>query len=194
MVWEDWRNDIGDINAQIPGERRQPAGRELPGERTAGLAAYWSAIGGDAHGNFVIAWGSGIQGWDIWAQRYDSAGLPRAQTSRPTTTRIHSATSGRRRSGVDPGGSFLVAWDDWRGDTLNSQVFAQRYDAAGQAQGANFRVNDSIPGRAAYSSSIAYDGSGNCLVVWADNRTGQARIYGRSFDPAGSRLGGNFPD
>jgi hypothetical protein len=192
VVWEDWRNDIGDIYAQILAGDGSPRGPNFRVNEPPDWQQYWSAVGSDAHGNFVIAWGSGIQGWDIWAQRYDSAGVPQGANFKTNDDPNQYRNQWSPSVGVAPGGSFLVAWDDWRGDTLNSQIFAQRYDAAGQAQGANFRVNDSIPNRAAYSSSIACDAAGNYFVVWADNRTGQAGIYGQGFDAAGNRLGANF--
>jgi hypothetical protein len=100
------------------------------------------AVAADAEGDFVIAWQSGPPGgFDIYARRYNAAGLARGDPFRVNTFSANSQI--RPAVAMDADGDFVVAWDSNLQDGSSYGVYAQRYDAAGQAQGAEFRVNTS---------------------------------------------------
>jgi hypothetical protein len=58
----------------------------------------------------------------------------------------------------------------WYWDT-NGGIFAQRYNSAGVAQGANFLVNSYTTGTQS-NPSIATDNNGNFIISWQGPGTG----------------------
>src|SRR5205085_11902955 len=100
------------------------------------------AVAADAAGDFVIAWISGGQdggGYGIYAQRYSAAGAPLGGE-----VRVNTYTTGNQQSpavGMDAAGDFVVTWSSNLQDGSSFGVYAQRYNAAGVAQGGEFRAN-----------------------------------------------------
>jgi hypothetical protein len=89
-------------------------------------------------------------------------------------------------------GGFIVVWGGYtNGSDYN--VFGRLYNSAGSSVGSEFRVND-------YTSnwqnepSVAMDGSGNFVVVWASPQDGSGLgILGRRYSSSGMALTGEFP-
>ncbi|MBX9580434.1 MAG: hypothetical protein K2X87_09010 [Gemmataceae bacterium] len=136
---------------------------------------WFPSVAADATGNFVVVWSSypGQDGSDegIYAQRYSAAGVPQG-----SEFRVNTYTTGRQYSptvAMDADGDFVVAWSSSPGsagssygqDGSSSGVYAQRYSAAGAAQGAEFRVNTYTTG-GQMSPSVAVDTGGNFVVAW----------------------------
>ncbi|MCX7785528.1 MAG: T9SS type A sorting domain-containing protein [candidate division WOR-3 bacterium] len=78
VVWDDWRNDWGDIYGQIFDTNANPVGTNFRINTDGyGNTQYQPAIAQDSLGNFVVAWMDGRNGhWDIYAQRFNSQGTP----------------------------------------------------------------------------------------------------------------------
>ncbi|MCR4438808.1 MAG: T9SS type A sorting domain-containing protein [candidate division KSB1 bacterium] len=91
---------------------------------------------------------------------------------------------------VDANGNFVVVWQDERNG--NDDVYTQRYNSSGATQGANFRVNDEGGSSEQRYPAIAADGSGHVVVVWMDERNGDADIYAQLFDSQGQKIGANY--
>ncbi|MCG8457395.1 MAG: hypothetical protein MI919_14050 [Holophagales bacterium] len=94
---------------------------------------------------------------------------------------------------VAPDGTFMVVWESYGQDGSGNGVFAQRFDAAGSALGAEIPVSVSTAG-GQEDADITRLGDGSFLVVWDDDFTeGDARgIFGRRLDAAGSPVGGEL--
>jgi hypothetical protein len=96
---------------------------------------------------------------------------------------------------VGPTGDFMIAWTSFAQDGAGGGVFAQRYDALGNPQGAEFRVNTTTQAMQ-YGSDMAVDALGNYIVVWISAAPGQdgsvSGIVGRVYSPAGVPLTGEF--
>ena len=88
---------------------------------------------------------------------------------------------------MDATGNFVVSWQD--NHTGNYAIYVQRYDAAGNLQGTSFKVNES---GYAEASAVAMDATGNFVVCWQDDRTGDYDIWAESYDAAGNPRGINF--
>jgi hypothetical protein len=88
---------------------------------------------------------------------------------------------------------FVVAWTDDEIDNGGPGVFARRFDPAGIPLGGDFQVNTTATGTQ-YSPSVASDGAGNFVVVWASQLTdpGDVDVYARRFDSSGAPLGADF--
>jgi hypothetical protein len=152
------------------------------------------SVASDASGNFVVVWESNAQDdsrtLGIFGQRYDSGGAPLGQEFRVNSY----MTGSQRRASVasDPGGNFVVVWQG-PGQGDSNGIFGQRYDSAGGAQGAEFRVNSYTQGDQEYAS-VASDASGNFVVVWkSDDQDGSGYgIFGQRYDSAGEAQGAEF--
>jgi hypothetical protein len=196
VVWESYGQDSsnsGGIFAQRYDAAGAPAGGEfrVNSYTTGGQQNVDVAM--DATGNFVVVWfslhddGSG----GIFGQRFDAAGA--AQGSE---FRVNSYTTGQQYGpsvGMDADGDFVVAWNANRGGADSYGVFAQRYNALGQAQGGEFAVNNLTVGLQGLSS-LAMDPGGRFVVTWTDVlRDGDGYgVFARTFDASGTPQGGDF--
>jgi hypothetical protein len=151
-----------------------------------------ASITSDGSGNFVVVWASSDgSSSGIFARRFDAHGAPRG-----AEFRVNSSTSGEQASASvasDPAGDFVVVWESEHLDG-NEDVFGQRYDAAGNPLGGEFRVNSFTQGFQ-YNPAVARDPSGDFVVAWGSTPGGYgapSSIYGRRFAGAGHRLGEEF--
>jgi hypothetical protein len=149
-------------------------------------------VASDAAGDSVVVWESDGQDGDglgIFAQRFNSAGVPQGNEFQVNTT-----TAGTQESpavAMDASGNFVVAWDG-NGPGDSQGIFAQRYSSTGVAQGGEFRVN-STAADLQLAPAVAADALGNFVVTWEtfDSTTGW-NINGRRFFADGTPVG-EFP-
>src|SRR5438552_1465007 len=139
-----------------------PAGPEFRVNTTTANDELGASIAFDADGDFVIAWENRYQDgrdWGIFAQRYNAAGVAQGGEFLVNTT-----TAGDQRNSAvasDAHGDFVVAWASYDQDGSGYGVYARHYDAAGVAQGDEFRVNTVTDGDCVVAwSSLYQDGSG----------------------------------
>ena len=99
----------------------------------------------------------------------------------------------RRAVAADPSGNFIVTWSSKNQDGSGWGVYAQRYNAAGAAQGGAFRVNTSVANDQV-DASIAVDDAGNFVIVWAskDQDGNNWGIYAQRYDAGGAAQGTEF--
>ena len=149
-------------------------------------------LGVDAAGNFAVSWYEFRDGdADAWFQRLDSAGSKIGVNGRLNTD-ITMGWQGDPSSAMGPDGRFLFCWEDRR-DIGNSDLFVQRFDAAGARLGDNFRVSDSAaPGDQSMSGAWIAPG-GVALLAWDDRRFGiTGDIFAQFLNPDGSPMDTNF--
>jgi hypothetical protein len=151
------------------------------------------AIASDSDGDFVVAWDSFVQdgsGRGIYAQRYNAAGVALGGEFRANTF-----TAGDQRFpavAMDADGDFVIAWDSAGQDGSLTGIYAQRYNAAGVAQGGEFRVNAFTTGEQLLPQ-VSMDASGNFAIAWQGNGSGDTYgVYARRYDAAGRAQGDQF--
>jgi hypothetical protein len=181
IVWKDNRNDNFDIYCQ----RYDSSGTALGSNFKVNDAEWgnYPAVAMDDSGNFVITW-YGSQ--DIYAQRYSSSGTPLGSNFmvNDVTTDLQFLPD----IAMDEVGNFVITWEDDRNEQqYSTDIYAQRYDSAGNPLGANFRVNSDSPGGDQLSPAIAMDGSGNFVITWWD-----FHIFAQRYDSSGTPLDSNF--
>src|SRR4029077_21252972 len=125
-------------------------------------------VGVGSSGKFVIAWTSFQQDGSmdgVFAQRYDSAGLPlggefQVNTNTPGYQLYPSV-------GIDSSENFLVVWQSLSTSGDNLGVRGQRYDSTGTPTGSEFQINTYTN----YSTypMVAMNDSGNFVVAWSAN-------------------------
>ena len=152
-------------------------------------------VASDSAGNYVVTWTGDTTGagTDIYAQRFDASGT--AIGSAWVVNTFATGTQEAQDIAMNASGAFVIVWESLGQDGSGDGVYAQRYDAAGVAQGSEFRVNvftnfnQDLP-------SVAIDSAGNFVVAWqsgtlddtGDQDGGYAGVYARRFDSAGVAL------
>lgn len=166
-----------DIYAQRYNAAGVPQGAEFQVSFNPTPHQQGSTVAMDADGDFVIAWtgGSNISGfYNIYAQRYDAAGVPQG-----TEFKVNTYPNNRQffaSVAMDADGDFVVTWTSDGQDGNSYGIYAQRYNAAGVPQGAEFRVN-TYTTNVQHISTAAMDADGDFVIAW------------RSFGQDGSGLG-----
>jgi hypothetical protein len=92
--------------------------------------------------------------------------------------------------GRDGSGNFVITWGDER--SIDSDIYAQRYNSNGDVMGSNFKVNDDVGSIHQKYPAIAVDVNGNFVITWQDERNGITDIYAQRYNSNGSALGSNF--
>jgi hypothetical protein len=173
-----------------------PVGPELHVNAfTSGFQAD-AAVAVDADGDAVVTWysyGQDGDGRGIYARLYDASGAPVGDEFLVNTHT--SAYQTNPAVATDADGDFVIVWQSQGQDGSGYGVYAQRFNAAGVAQGAEFRVNQSTTGDQ-QAPAVAMDGDGDFVVVWEDGTTPTdtttTNIFARRFDAAGAALGNEF--
>lgn len=145
----------------------------------------------DAAGDFVIAWISGNQdgsGWGVYAQRYGSTG-----TTMGTEFRVNTHTNDNQdfpSAAMDATGNFVITWTSINQDGDEGGIYAQRFSAAGVAQGSEFRVNSYTTG-IQNIPDIAMDSAGAFVVTWqSEGEDGSDYgVYAQRYNSSGSAQG-----
>jgi hypothetical protein len=197
VTWNSDGQDGG--NGGIYSQRFDADGTALGGEFRVNTYTttdqFLPSVGMDAGGNFVVAWTSLDQdgsGYGVYAQRYDAAGVALGGEFR-----VNTYTTGNQylpSVAIDAAGNFVIAWTG-RGDVVPIEgIHAKRYNAAGVAQGTDFRVN-TYTSSAQYAPSVAIDAAGNFVVVWQSwqQDNDDWGIFGQRYNAAGVAYGDEFP-
>jgi hypothetical protein len=190
VVWDDWRNDWGDIYLQ----RFDSMGNRLGTNQRVnndqiGNTQYHPSIGYDHHNNFVITWMDGRHGdWDIYAQRFNHQAQPIGTNF--LVNDYHNSFQNYPEIAVQPDANFIIVWEDQRYG--NTDIFCQRFDSSGNRLGLNFKVNDDATAINQSSPNITLHQSGNFLVVWTDSRQMNPDIFAQFYDQSGTPTGSNF--
>ncbi len=193
VVWEDGRNGNYDIYCQLYNHTGTPQGTNFRINNDAGTTRQESpSVAMDVNGNFVIVWEDYRNGnSDIYCQRYNAARIAEGLNFKINNDTV-TAWQGSPSVSVDGNGNFVVAWEDYRSE--NRDIYCQRYNAFGSAQGTNFKVNDDVGTQDQWCPSISVDGNGNFVIVWHDERNGYNNIdiYCQRYNSSGTSQGVNF--
>ncbi|KKJ76823.1 hypothetical protein WH95_10995, partial [Kiloniella litopenaei] len=195
VAWGDFRSENGfDVFTQV----FDSAGNAIGPERRANTFLSKNqkevSIAGLADGGYVVTWSSQDQdGSDdgIYAQRFDSAGVPVANEFR-----INVGTQSFQLMpnviGLNDG-TFVVAWNSFQADGDHWGVFLRRFDADGTALSGDIQVNSEIVNRQ-QAPKIASLNNGGFVVVWESyDQDGSAfGVYGQRYDAAGQVIGDEF--
>jgi hypothetical protein len=147
-------------------------------------------------GGYVVTWtvadGSST---GIYKQQFDASNQPMGNATLVNTTTFSTQSEAQVTGMTD--GSYVVVWRDGSGeDGSGDGIFAQRYDATGNAIGTEFQVNTETSS-AQTQPSVSALGSG-FVVAWASFSSGTAGdgsgygIFVQRYDDAGAALGGEI--
>jgi hypothetical protein len=94
---------------------------------------------------------------------------------------------------MDADGDFVITWSSHGQDGSEYGIYAQRYNAAGVAQGEEFQVNSHTANQQRFST-VAMDADGDFVITWTslDQDGGDYGIYAQRYNATGAREGTEF--
>lgn len=206
-VWQSYGEDGDGLG--IYAKRLDPTGedRDVPGDAflvNVGMELgnqSHPSIGGNASGQFVIAWQTDdldAQGHDIYAQRFDVDGQRIGGLIAVNTTTVGDQAD--PAVGMAEDGSFIVVWtspdEDGLGDPAGTGIFAQRFDGNGDPVAIEFQVNNERL-RDQFSPTVAMNAAGQFVVGWVSDHPAvdnsetdpEKSVFVQWFDADGSFTG-----
>ncbi|MCU7815842.1 MAG: DUF4347 domain-containing protein, partial [Candidatus Thiodiazotropha sp. (ex Rostrolucina anterorostrata)] len=153
-----------------------------------------ASVAADGSGNFIVTWSSyttANNSFDVYARQYNAAGNPLGGEFLVNTTtsdhQQHSAVA------ADDSGNFVVVWESYSQDGSGWGTYAQRFDAAGVAQGSEFIINTTTANEQR-TPEIAMAGNGEFVVAWESHSQDGSGwgIYARRFDAVGNAQSGEI--
>ena len=136
----------------------------------------------------TVAWSSKNQDGDgkgIFAQRFDDAGAPLASEFQVTTD-----DQDRPSIAALSRGGFVVAWESKNQDGDKDGIFAQRFDADGNAAGSEIQVNATTSDDQKEPAVAELSGVGFVVTWESKNQDGDGKgIYAQVFDLDGAKVG-----
>ncbi|GAB1459276.1 hypothetical protein MASR2M50_10500 [Thauera sp.] len=150
---------------------------------TAASTQEWPSTATLADGSYVVVWvSSGQDGSSggIYGQRFANNGEALGGEFRVNT--LGNGDQSWPQIAALSDGGFVVSWQDSAGnDGSGWGNFAQRFDAAGNAQGGQFVVNTTTSSTQYHANVAGYDGG--FAAVWSDG----SDILLQRFDNAGNQ-------
>lgn len=195
VTWTSLGQDGSDLGvyAQRYAADGSPDGAEFPVNTTTTDIQTSPSVAALANGGFVVTWaGEGDGGGlGIYARVFAANG-----TEAVAEFLVNTETAGEQ---LDPrvtalgNGGFVVTWTSDGQDGDLTGVYAQRYDAEGNALGGEFRVNTETVDEQG-ECDIATLGDGGFLVAWvSEEQDGSIDgIYAQRYDVSGVAVGAEF--
>ncbi|MBC8071045.1 MAG: hypothetical protein IAG13_22160 [Deltaproteobacteria bacterium] len=152
-------------------------------------------VGRASSGDFTVAWqGSNAQDGDdigVIMRRYDNAGV--ALTGEAVVNNVTADNQSQPAIGMNASGAFVIAWSSDLQDGASTGVAAQRFDALGAEQGAEFVANTYTTG-AQNNPAVALNADGEFMLAWVSaNQDGSLTgVYAQRYTNAGAAVGVEF--
>jgi hypothetical protein len=187
-----WTYNNKHVLAQRFAEDGSPAGSEFQVSIAQTTIEPYPSVAGLADGGFVMTWESwdGIDDKAVMARRYAADGTPLT-----SEFLVNTETSFDQANPVVTAlgdGGFVVVWSSLFQDGDETGIFAQRYDADGDAVGGEFQVNTYTTSYQTYPAvaALAY---GGFVVTWQSfGQDGDVGVYGQRYAADGSLDDGEF--
>lgn len=196
VTWQSMAQDTSWLG--IFGQRYGASGNTVGGEFQ--INSYtpedqsYPSVAMDSSGRSLVTWmsyGQDGSGYGVYGQRYDTAGnTDGAEFNINTHT---NDEQGNPSVAMNSTGKSVVTWQSYNQDGSGYGIYGQRYDAAGNTDGGEFKVNTHTASQQ-YYPSVAMDSFGNFLVTWSsDGQDGNSYgIFGQRYNADGSLNGSEF--
>lgn len=178
ITWQDRHNGKSEIFAQ----RMNAAGNPLWTMNGVPIcvldSSFNPSIISDGAGGAIIAWESyrGSVTTDIFAQRINSNGVVQwTLNGLPIAVVVFNQDTIAMTS--DGFGGAIITWQDYRTNTGNPQVYAQRINSIGTMLWTANGVEICAHAFPARGPKIISDGLGGAFITWYDKRAGNYDIY-----------------
>ena len=196
VVWSSFQDGSGD---SIQGRRYDPAGNPIGAEFLVNSITtgnqFRPDVGLGSDGRFVVSWMSQNldgSGYGIAARRFDALANPIGGDFQVNTYTLNNQLVGD--IAVEANGAFVAVWEDANiRDGAGSAIFGQRYDAAGNRLGTEFRVNSYTTGNQRIPA-VSVSPAGGFVAAWRSNfgDGSSYAVFARRFDASGNPVGNDF--
>ena len=191
VSWLDYRTQDG-IDVYV--QRFDSSGNRLWGSTGVGLCTeineqFGARVAADGTGGAVISWAdarSGSDALDIYAQKINASGaIVWAENGIPVCSAIGSQVTNAIIS--DGVGGVIIAWEDGRKQTGDTDIYAQRLTEDGVPvwgeNGMPVCATDEVQIR----PSLISDGAGGTIITWQDFYRGGTswNVYAQRISEAG---------
>ncbi len=191
---------LGLWSVATPGSALKAVGPTLVANQfAAGELDTDSDVAVASDGSYVITWEhrdvAGNTAGKILGRRVGADGVALGNefvvnSSTAVATRVDPSVS------VAPDGSFVVTWMGINTPSPSGpDVFARRFDAAGNPLGDEFIVNTTTQS-VQQAPSVSHDAAGGFVVAWVDSLVASPSldraVRGQRFDAQGTRIGGEI--
>ena len=163
----DWRANFRvDLMGRIFNPQGEPVGDEFSVAASDSVAQANPVVIGAVGGGFTVLWsqqeGAVSRNWDVYGRVFGLDG-----SAAGSAFRVNSHTTGDQFAprAASQGGRQLVVWTSVGQDGSREGVYG-RFLENGVIDGEEFRINDTTASRQ-FHPSLAPDGAGRALVVWA---------------------------
>ncbi|MCA9094949.1 MAG: cadherin-like domain-containing protein, partial [Planctomycetaceae bacterium] len=195
ITWmtEDQNLEAYDIHAQRFNSLGVPQGLEFQVNTYTTSYQFNPAIAMDSAGDFVIAWESDSQdgdNWGIFAQRYDSAGIPQGPeflvNSYTTFIQISPSVA------MENDGDFVIAWNSYSDGDFGG-IYSRHFNSSGVPQGSEIGIN-SYTTFNQRSPVVAVDANGDTIIAWGSlvQDGDKYGVFARRLNASGSLVGDEF--
>jgi len=191
IVWEDHRS--GAITPDIYAQRLNSAGTRVWTPNGVPICDASGAqrapqIVGDGDEGAIVVWqdGRGAAN-DIYAQRVDKNG--NVQWTLDGKVVCDAAGEQQNPRMIAMGDEYVIAWRDFRGGTLEGDVYAQRIDQAGERKWTPANGVDICTAAGAQAwPTLAIDdvATGAVIISWQDSRSANYDIYAQRVESNGT--------
>ena len=200
IVWQSFEQDGSSygVYGQRYAANGTPLGSEFPINQTTDLDQAEPQVALSDTGAFVVTWydqSADGNSDGVFARHYDAAGTPLGNEFQ-----VNQANTGSQTSpavAIDADGDFVIAWSSY-GESLDLEengIFARRYNAAGTAQGNEFKVNTTTTGDES-APSVGVDLDGDFVIAWQFYAYGgdsyEYGMFARRYTNSGATAGGEF--
>ena len=176
-----WQTNLQDGSGYgIAGQRFNASGVKQGSEFIVNVTTagdqWLDSLAMDASGDFVVTYSGALDGSGdgVFMRRYAANGTALSGEVRVNTTTANNQNWSSIGMAAD--GTFVIAWDSNLQDGTLGGIYAQRFDAAGVAQGSEFRVNTTTAGDQG-RPVVSLDGGGTSASPGsARGRTDQAGV------------------
>jgi hypothetical protein len=146
------------------------------------------SIVGDGASGAIVAWEDTRNAFDndVYARRISAAGAP--QWTGDGVAVANTANASFPFAVTDGAGGVVIAWTDERNGGGNTDVFAQRLNAAGAPQWAANGVSVCAATGGQFFPAAVSDGLGGIIVGWEDSRGGTPDVFAQRISSAGAPL------
>ncbi|MDZ7319337.1 MAG: gliding motility-associated C-terminal domain-containing protein [candidate division KSB1 bacterium] len=191
VVWQHAEHEA--IYGQMYDSQGQPVGGNFEVDDPAlrqGQVAYPEISLNHATGEFVVVWDDFHHGnqQDVYAQRFSRNGQKLG-----AAIKVNSSTRARFAGvSMNNAGDWAVVWQDNRRGI--EDIYGQRFDAAGNRIGLDFKINDQTQFQAS-SAVVNLAPDGSFVVIWQDFQSSTGAliyVYGQRFNNQGQAIGSNF--
>ncbi|BDI17424.1 hypothetical protein ANSO36C_32260 [Nostoc cf. commune SO-36] len=196
ICWTSFdENGVGGIYAQRYNNDGAPQGNQFKVNTLTTDNQSIPTAAMDANGNFIISWTNFAENGSstgIYAQRYNSAGMPQGGEFKVNTD-IDSILDSTVAIAMNANGAFAISWSKLEVDGSDFEVYARLYDSTGMPQDVQFKVNKTFEDKQ-YYPTVAMNVDGGFIISWTSNLQDDSGngIYAQRYDNTGMPQGEEF--